>query len=255
MLRVIAFSAALVASTAAFAQNLAVVNGKPIPKAREDAWVEQLKKQGQQDTPQLRAQIKDQLIQREVFMQEIQKRGLAEKPDVKFQLEVQRQNGLIQALMRDEMTRNPITDAQVKAAYEEQKKAAGAREYKARHILVESEAEAKDITAQIKKGAKFEEQAKKSKDPGSAQKGGELDWAGPGNYVKPFADALVKLDKGQMTEAPVQSQFGWHVIRVDDVREAQFPPLEQVAPQIREALQQQKVAAFAEQLRKAAKIQ
>jgi len=255
MLRVVAFSAALVASTAVFAQNIAVVNSKPIPKAREDAWVEQLKKQGQQDTPQLRAQVKDQLIQREVFMQEVQKRGLADKPDVKFQLEVQRQNTLIQSLMRDEMTRNPVTDAQVKAAYDEQAKTAGGKEYKVRHILVESEADAKDITAQIKKGAKFEDLAKKSKDPGSAQRGGELDWANAGSYVKPFSDAMVKLAKGQMTETPVQSQFGWHVIRVDDVRDAQVPPLEQVAPQIKEALQQQRVAAFAEQLRKSAKIQ
>lgn len=255
MLRVFAFSAALVASTAVFAQNIATVNGKPIPKAREDAWVEQLKKQGQQDTPQLRQQVKDQLIQREVFMQEVTKRGIAEKPDVKFQLDVQRQNALIQALMREELARNPVTDEQVKAAYEEQKKSTGAREYKARHILVESEAEAKDITAQLKKGAKFEELAKKSKDPGSAQRGGELDWAGAGAYVKPFSDAMVKLDKGQMTDAPVQSQFGWHIIKVDDVREAQFPPLDQVTPQIREALSQQRMAAFAEQLRKAAKIQ
>jgi peptidyl-prolyl cis-trans isomerase C len=255
MLRFVAFSAALMVSGAALAQNLAVVNGKPIPKAREDAWVEQLKKQGQQDTPQLREQIKEQLIQREIFLQEVAKRGIADKPEVKFQLDVQRQNALIQALMRDELARNPVTDAEVKAAYEEQKKLSGSKEYKARHILVETEAEAKDLTAQLKKGARFEELAKKSKDPGSAQRGGELDWAGPGSYVKPFADAMVKLDKGQMTEAPVQSQFGWHIIRVDDVREAQFPPLEQVAPQIREALQQQKVAAFAEQLRKSAKIQ
>ena len=255
MLRVIAFAAALAASASVFAQNIATVNGKPIPKAREDAWVEQLKKQGQQDNAQLRQQIKDQLIQREILMQEVQKRGLAEKPDVKFQLDVQRQNALIQALMRDELTRNPVTDAQIKAAYDEQNAATGTKEYRARHILVESEAEAKDLIEQLKKGGKFEELAKKSKDPGSAQRGGELDWAGPGAYVKPFADAMVKLEKGKMTEAPVQTQFGWHVIRVDDVREAQFPPLEQVAPQIRESLQQQRVAAFADQLRKNAKIQ
>jgi len=254
MLRVIALTATLVASTAVFAQNLAVVNGKPIPKAREDAWVEQLKKQGQQDTPQLRAQVKDQLIQREILMQEVQRRALADRPEVKFQLDLQRQNTLIQALMRDELSRNPITDEQIKAAYDQQNKATGSKEYKARHILVESEAEAKDITAQIKKGAKFEDLAKKSKDPGSAQRGGELDWAGAGNYVKPFSDAMVKLDKGQMTDSPVQSQFGWHVIRVDDIRDAQFPPLEQVAPQIREALQQQRVAAFVEELRKKATI-
>jgi peptidyl-prolyl cis-trans isomerase C len=255
MLRVIAFSAALLASTAVFAQNIAVVNNKPVPKAREDAWIDQLKKQGQQDSPELRTRIKDELIRRELFMQEVQKRALADKPDVKFQLDVQRQNTLIQALMRDELTRQPVTDEQVKAAYDEQNRATGTKEFKARHILVESETEAKDITAQIKKGAKFEDLAKKSKDPGSAARGGELEWAGAGAYVKPFSDAMVKLDKGQMTETPVQSQFGWHVIRVDDVRDAQFPPLEQVAPQIREALQQQRMAAFADELRKKAKIQ
>jgi peptidyl-prolyl cis-trans isomerase C len=256
MLRVIAFSAALIVSTAAFAQNIAVVNGKPVPKTREDAWIDAMTKQGgQKDSPQLRQQIKEQLIQREVLMQEIQRRGLADKPDVKFQLEVQRQNALIQALMRDELTKNPVTDAQVKAAYDEQNKNTGPKEFKVRHILVESEAEAKDIIEQVKKGGKFEELAKKSKDPGSAQRGGELDWAGPGAYVKPFADAMSKLEKGKMTDAPVQSQFGWHVIRVDDVRDAVFPPLEQVAPQIRDALSQQRVGAFAEELRKKAKIQ
>ena len=186
MLRVLAFSAALVASTAVFAQNIATVNGKPIAKAREDAWVEQLKKQGQQDTPQLREQIKDQLIQREIFMQEVGKRGIAERPDVKFQLDVQRQNALIQALMRDELAKSPITDEQIKAAYEEQKKATGAKEYKVRHILVESEAEAKDVTAQLKKGGKWEDLAKKSKDPGSAQRGGELFPALRGRDREPF---------------------------------------------------------------------
>ncbi len=255
MLRTLAFTASLLASTAVFAQNIAVVNNKPVPKAREDAWVEQMKKQGQQDSPELRGRIKEELIRRELFMQEVQKRALADKPDVKFQLDVQRQNTLIQALMRDELTRNPITDAQVKEAYEKQKAATGGKEYRARHILVESEAEAKDLTEQLKKGGKFEELAKKSKDPGSAARGGELDWAGPDAYVKPFSDALVKLEKGKVTEAPVQSQFGWHVIRLDDVRDTQVPPLEQVAPQIREALQQQRVAGFAEELRQKAKVQ
>ncbi len=254
MLRAIAFSAALVVSTVVYAQNVAMVNNKPVPKAREDAWIEQLKKQGQQDTPQLRTQIKEQLIQREILMQEVQRRGLADKPEVKFQLDLQRQNALIQALMRDELARNPVTDAQIKAAYDEQNAATGGKEYRARHILVESEAEAKDLVEQLKKGAKFEDLAKKSKDPGSAQRGGELDWAGAGSYVKPFSEAMTKLEKGKMTEAPVQTQFGWHVIRLDDVRDAQFPPLEQVTPQIREALQQQRVAAFAEELKKKATI-
>jgi peptidyl-prolyl cis-trans isomerase C len=255
MIRIVAFVLAALASGAVFAQNIAVVNNRPIPKAREDAWVKQLQQQGQQDTPELRKMIKEELIRREVFLQEAQKRGLAEKPEVKFQLDVQRQNTLIQALMRDELQKNPITDAQIQAEYEKQKQAAGSKEYRARHILVEKEDEAKSIIAELKKGAKFEELAKKSKDQGSANNGGDLDWAGPDAYVKPFSEAMVKLEKGKFTETPVQTQFGWHVIRLDDVRDTQFPPLAQVQGQIREALQQQRVQAFVEGLRKSAKVQ
>lgn len=239
----------------AFAQNVAVVNNKPIPKAREDAWVKQLQAQGQQDTPELRKMIKEELIRREVFLQEAQKRGLAEQPDVKFQIDIQRQNTLIQALLRDELKRNPITDAQIQAEYDKQKAKAGEKEYRARHILVEKEDEAKAIIDKLKKGEKFEDLAKQSKDPGSAAKGGDLDWAGADAYVKPFSEAMVKLDKGKYTETPVQSQFGWHVIRLDDVRDAQFPPLAQVSGQIRESLQQQRIQAFVEDLRRKAKVQ
>lgn len=249
------FVALAFGASVAFAQNVAVVNNKPIPKTREEAWAKQLQTQGQQDTPELRKMIKEELIRREVFLQEAQKRGLPENPDVKFQLDIQRQNTLIQALMRDELKKNPVTDAQVQAEYDKQKGAAGAKEYKVRHVLVEKEDEAKGIIEKLKKGEKFEELAKVSKDPGSASKGGELDWAGTDAYVKPFSDAMAKLDKGKFTETPVQSQFGWHVIQLDDVRDAQFPPLAQVSTQIRENLQQQKVQAFVEDLRKKAKIQ
>lgn len=255
MFRVIALSAALLLSTNVLAQNIAVVNNKPVPKAREDAWVEQLKKQGQKDSPELRAKIKEELVRREIFLQEAAKRGIAERPDVKFELDVQRQTLLIQAMIRDEMQKNPVTDEQVKAEYEKQKAAAAGKEYNARHILVEKEAEAKEIIEQLKKGAKFEELAKKSKDPGSAANGGELGWARPDGFVKPFSDAMVKLEKGKYTDTPVQSQFGWHVIKLDDVRDAQVPPLDQVAPQVKEAMQQQRVAAFLEGLRKNAKVQ
>jgi len=237
------------------AQNVAVVNSKPIPKTREEAWAKQLSQQGQQDTPELRKMIKEELIRREVFLQEAQKRGLPEQPDVKFQIDLQRQNTLIQALMRDELKRNPVTDAQVQAEYDKQKAAAGQKEYRVRHILVEKEDEAKGIIEKLKKGEKFEDLAKVSKDPGSAAKGGELDWAGPDSYVKPFSEAMMKLEKGKFTEDPVQSQFGWHVIRLDDVRDATFPPLTQVNTQIRETMQQQKIQAFVEDLRKKAKVQ
>ena len=255
MQRTVLFAILAVASGIAFAQNVAVVNGKPIPKAREDAWVRELTKQGQPDTPEMRKMVKERLIQNEILLQEAAKRGIPEKADVKFMLDIQRPNTLIQALLRDEMTKNPITDAQVQAEYDKQKGSVGTKEYRARHILVENQADATAIIEQLKKGAKFEELAKKSKDTGSAANGGDLDWAAPDAYVKPFSEALMKLKKGETIDVPVQTQFGWHVIRLEDVRETQFPPLEQVAPQIRESLQQQKAQAFVQSLTKNAKIQ
>jgi peptidyl-prolyl cis-trans isomerase C len=254
MLRIVMMIVAALLSGSVAAQNLAVVNNKPIPKAREDAWVAYAKQQGQQDTPQLRETIKKELIRREVFMQEVLKRGISDKPEVKFQLDLQRQNVLFQSLIRDEMDKSPITEAQVQAEYDAQKQQVGDKEYQARHILVDKEDEAKAIIEQLKAGAKFEELAKSSKDTGSAERGGDLGWAGPNAYVKPFSDAMVLLDKGKFTETPVQSQFGWHVIRVDDVRQPEFPPLAQVAAQLRERMQQERVQAFLEQLEKRATV-
>jgi peptidyl-prolyl cis-trans isomerase C len=255
MQRFAMFAALALTSGIVLAQNVAIVNNKPIPKTREDAWVKELVKQGQQDSPELRKMVKERLIQNEILLQEAGKRGIPDKADVKFMLDVQRQNTLIQALLRDEMEKNPITDAQVQAEYDKQKASVGSKEFRARHILVEKQDEAVVIIEQLKKGTKFEELAKKSKDTGSAASGGDLDWAAPDAYVQPFSEALIKLKKGETTEVPVQTQFGWHVIRLEDVRDTQFPPLEQVAPQIRESLQQQKVQAFVANLTKGAKIQ
>jgi peptidyl-prolyl cis-trans isomerase C len=255
MLRFLAFSAAVLMSTAVLAQNIATVNNKPIPKSKEDAWVKVLVDQGQKDSPELRQRIKDELVQREVLMQEAVKRGIPDRPDVKFQIDAQRQNVIAGALVRDEMTKHPITDDQVKAEYDKQKSKVGGTEYHARHILVEKEDEAKAIIDQLNKGAKFEDLAKKSKDPGSAERGGDLGWNVPDGFVKPFSDAMVKLQKGKYTDKPVQSQFGWHVIKLEDTRPVEFPPMEKVAPQIRESLQQQKIQAFIADLKSKAKIQ
>lgn len=255
MLRILAFAASALTSTVVLAQNIAVVNNKPIPKSREDAWVQQFVQQGQKDSPELRKRIKDELVQREIILQEAAKRGIPERAEVKFQLELQRQNVVAQALLRDEIAKHPITDADIQAEYDKQKAAQGGKEYRARHILVEQEDEAKSIIEQLGKGAKFEELAKKSKDTGSAANGGQLDWAGPESYVPEFSAAMTKLEKGKYTETPVKSQFGWHVIRLDDVRDTQFPPLAQVQPQVREALQQRRIQGFIEGLRSKAKIQ
>jgi peptidyl-prolyl cis-trans isomerase C len=254
MKRVLILAAALAMATPAFAQNAAVVNGKAIPTSRVDQFVNLLTKQGQPDSPQLREQIREELINREVFLQEADKRGIAKQPEVQAEIDLTRQSVLIRGLFNDYLAKNAITPQQVQAEYDRVKSAQGDKEYHAKHILVETEAQAKDIIAKIKGGAKFEDQAKQSKDPGSAANGGELDWAPASTYVKPFSDALTKLQKGQMTDTPVQTQFGWHVIRLDDVRDSQFPPLDQLRPQIEESLRQAKLRDFQAGLRQKAKI-
>lgn len=244
------------AALPAFAQNVAVVNGKPIPSSRVDTMVKQMAAQGgQQDSPELRAMVKEELITREILMQEADKRGLSNSPDVKNQLDMARQAIVIRALISEHMKKNPVTDADIKAEYDRYKAQAGDKEYLARHILVEKEEEAKAIVAKLKGGAKFEELAKQSKDPGSAANGGSLEWASPSMFVKPFSDALVGLQKGQLTDTPVKTQFGYHVIRLDDTRAAKIPPMEEVRPQIAESLQQKKLQEFQQDLRAKAKVQ
>ena len=251
-------SAALVALMAApaFAQNIAVVNGKAVPTSRAEALKQQVEASGRPVTPDVMDQIKQELITREIFMQEAKKRGLDASDEYKNQIELARQTILIRALFADFQKKNPITDADIQSEYDKFVAANGGKEYRARHILVETEDQAKALIAEIKKGAKFEDLAKKnSKDPGSGANGGDLDWAAAGSYVPEFSGAMTKLDKGQMTDAPVKSQFGFHIIRVDDVREAQLPKLEEVKPQIAQQLQQQKLGKFQEDLRGKAKIQ
>jgi peptidyl-prolyl cis-trans isomerase C len=239
-----------------FAQNVAIVNGKAVPKSRVDALAQQVAKSGRPVTPDMESQLREEVIAREVFMQEAEKLGLSASDDFKVQMELARQTILIRELFADYQKKNPVTDADLKAEYDKFAAANGGKEYKARHILVEKEAEAKAIIASLKKGGKFEEIAKKqSKDPGSGAKGGDLDWANPSGYVPEFSAALLKLNKGQTTENAVKSQFGYHVIRVDDIRSAQLPAFEEVKPQIAQQMQQQKLAAFQEELRKKAKVE
>ncbi len=236
------------------AQNIAIVNGKAVPKARVDTLMSQALKQGQQKTPELEAQVKDEVVLREMFMQEAEKRGVAQSADYKAQMELARQSLLIRELFADYQKKNPVTDAEVQAEYDKFKGQSGGTEYRARHILVETEDEAKALIAQIKGGAKFEDLAKaKSKDPGSGENGGDLDFANPSSFVPEFSQAMTKLKKGEMTEAPVKSQFGWHIIKLEDTREAKFPPIEEVRPQIEQRLGQVKLAKFRDEIRAKAK--
>ncbi|RZI92955.1 MAG: peptidylprolyl isomerase, partial [Rubrivivax sp.] len=204
----------------------------------------------------IRAQLKDEVVLREIFMQEAQKRGVASSEEFKNQMALARETIMIRALFADFQKKNPVTDADLKAEYDQLVAANSGKEYRARHILVEKEDEAKAIIKSLKGGAKFEDIAKKqSKDAGSGANGGDLDWAAAASYVPEFSEAMVKLEKGQLTQEPVKSQFGWHVIRVDDVRQAEMPKFDDVKPQIAQQMQQQKLQDFQKELRDKAKVQ
>ena len=238
------------------AQNLAIVNGKAVPKERAEVLRQQVERSGRPVTPEVEGQIKEEVIAREIFLQEAQKRGLEGSADYKTQMELARQTILIRELFADYQKNNPVTDAEIQAEYDKFVANNSGKEYKASHILVDKEADAKAIIASIKKGAKFEDIAKKqSKDPGSAVNGGDLDWANPRSYVPEFTEALLKLTKGQLTDTSVKSQFGYHIIRLDDVRQAELPKLEEVKPQIAQQLQQQMMAKYQDELRAKAKVE
>lgn len=239
----------------ALAQNAATVNGKAIPQAKVDQLVKQVVAQGRAtDSPQLREMIKKDLIGREVLIQEADKQNIGNRADVKAAIDNARQSIIINAMLADYVKKNPVKDADIKAEYDKYKAQVGDKEYHARHILVDKEEDAKAIIAKLKGGAKFEELAKQSKD-GSAQNGGDLDWASPANFVPEFSKAMVALQKGAITETPVKSQYGYHVIKLEDVRAAKIPPLEEVKQQVSEQLQQRQVAQYRESLVKKAKVQ
>ncbi len=257
VLTVSVFSIALLASAqAAVAENVAVVNGKAISSSRADEMVKQITAQpnGPKDSPELRLKVKDELINREILFQAAEKLGLGKTASVKEQLDTARQSIMIRALISDFVKKHPINDAEIKAEYDRIVKQAGDKEYHVRHILVGTDEEAKAVIAKLKSGASFEELAKQSKDTGSANNGGDLDWATPAAFVKPFSDAMVGLQKGQMTETPVQTQFGYHVIKVDDIRPAKIPELDAVKKQIIDGMEQKKLQAYQEDLGKKAVI-
>jgi peptidyl-prolyl cis-trans isomerase C len=247
----------LFAAAPALAQNAAVVNGKPIPTAKVEEFIEALAAQGRPDSPETRQLVREELIAREIFSQEADKRGLSRVSDVQRQLETTRQDILIRALIRDYLVKNPVKDSDVQAEYDKFKEetTAGGKEYKARHILVDSEDEAKKVIEQLNKGETFDALAAQSKDPGSGSNGGDLGWNTASTFVKEFSDAMVALDKGKTVAQPVKTQFGYHVIRLDDVRDAAAPPLDQVKPQIQQQLERQKVQQLQQELRAAAKVE
>ena len=252
----IAGSIAFATGVAGAADAVAKVNGVTIPQSKFDLLVKSATAQGQPDSPELRSRVRDELITRELLVQEALKKGLDKSPEIATQIELQRQGLLINAYLQEHFKASPISEEMMKKEYETAKAQTGGKEYKARHILVKQEDEAKQIIAQLKKGASFEKlAAEKSEDTGSKGKGGDLDWSPPNRYVKPFSDALVKLKKGQLTDTPVQSPFGWHVIRLDDERPFKAPGFEEVKGSIQQQLQNQAVQKAVADLRAKAKIE
>ena len=255
LLRTAVLAAGLAVVATAHGQNVARVNGVAIPQQQFDLLIKNLVAQGRPDSPEMRDAIKQQMISRELMVQEAAKRGLDKNPETAARLTFSRQDILSNAYIQDVLRANPVTDDMVKKEYE-RIKAQATKEYKTRHILVEKEDEAKDIIAQLKKGASFEKlAAEKSNDPGSKTNGGDLDWSMPSRFVKPFGDAMVKLKKGQVTETPVHTNFGWHVIRVDDERAAKIPGFDEAKPQVQQGLQNQAVEKAIADLRAKAKIE
>ena len=250
---------ALLGSPIASAQNAAIVNGKSIPKAQLDRLVE---KSGQPNEPQVREKAREVLITRELIIQEANNRGLTQKESVKEKIEQSRVGILVAAVFEDFVDREGVTEAEFKSAYDSVKSEYSGKEYQVQHILVEKEADAKAIVAKIKAGASFSEMAKQnSKDPGSAPNGGELGWVSDKSLVPEFSKSMVALNKGQMTDKPVKSQFGWHIIRLEDVRDSKAPPMDEIKAELKQMIvsdenwQKAKFAEMMQKLRAKAKVQ
>lgn len=248
--------AAAPAAEASKSPTVATVNGTPITQHTVDMIVQQGAGSGRPDTPEARASIIDQLALQIVVAEEAVKKGLDKAPDVAGQIATLRQSVLARAYVQDYIKNNPVTDGMLKAEYDRIKASVNGTEYKARHILVEKEADAKDIIAKLNKDpAAFEKLAmEKSTDPGSKVKGGELGWFDLKGMVPEFGAAVSKLEKGKFTEVPVKTQFGYHVILLEDTRPIEAPPLEAVKAQLSQQVQQQNVEKQLDALKAAAKI-
>jgi len=250
----VALAAAILCPVALAAGPVATVNGKEIPAARVDVIMKEQRSQGIPESKELRDAVVEELIRREILTQAAEAGGIEKKADVQTQLGLARQAILIRAYLQEYLERNPVTDAEITAEYDKAKSQLGGTEYKPRHILVETEAEAQSIIDRLRTGEDFATLAKQSKDPGSRERGGELGWSAASQYVKPFGDALAKLKKGEYSKTPVKTDFGYHVIRLDDLRDVPPPPLDELKPQIREYLEQKRVDDHMQALRDKAEI-
>lgn len=246
------------ASSDANVPSFASVNGQPIPQSRERVLTEQIQSANPGAEIDVN-EVKDNLITQEVLAQEASRLGLDQSETYREQVAITQRSLLVSALFQDFITKNPVSDEDITAEYNRMKALLG-KEYLARHILVETEDQAKDIINRLKEGASFAELATElSQDKGSATQGGSLGWSNAEAYVPEFAQALSALEKDQFTQTPVQSQFGWHVILLEDVRSgdmSSFPPLnDAIKQQIAAHLEQLHFREYQQQLIEQANIQ
>ena len=229
----------------------AAAGGKALyPQSQFDFMLKERLAQGAPDSPELRNAIREELNTRELLAREAKKAGMDKNADIKQQMDLAGQTVLVRAYVTDWVKKNPVPDAELRKEYDAIKAQMGDKEYKVKHILVEKEDEAKDVIAQLQKGGKFDDLAKaRSKDPGSKDRGGDLDWNAPGGFVKPFSDAMIGTPKGKFTATPVQTQFGYHVILVEDVREAKVPSFDEVKPQLQQRVQAAHLDKYFKELR------
>ncbi|MBX3630385.1 MAG: peptidylprolyl isomerase [Nitrosomonas sp.] len=238
------------------AGTMARVNGVAIPQSRLDFVVKASTMQGQQDGPELRKALRENLITEEILAQEAVKKGLDRNQDVIAQIEMAKQAALIRAFQADYIENNRVSDETLRREYDMLKIQMGDKEYKARHILVERESEARDIIANLKRGGDFARiAAEKSLDEGSKASGGELNWSPSAAYVRPFAEALTRLQKGRVSDDPVQTNFGWHVIELLDTRAMDVPAFDEVKENMRQRVLQREFATFVQDLRAKARVE
>lgn len=252
--------------TVAADKPFVTVNGVAVSQVTADVFMANGKAQGLADTPELKKNLREELVRRELMLQEAKKIGIDKKPDVAAEAEVEKQKMIVQAeavkqtiiiraYVRDFVKKNPVTDAQLKASYDAYRAKGGDTEYQLRHVLLKTEADAKAVIARLDRGEKFAELARQSIDTESATRGGDLGWSSPAKFVKPFADALVSLKKGKYSAVPVRTEFGYHVIEIEDTRPLKVPSFDEMKHMLQNDAEAMVVEKMVADLRSKAKIQ
>lgn len=232
------------------AKPTATANGVVVPNEFIEVIAAEQRAQGAPEDPDMKNNIRKELAVRALLEQDAIKAGIDKRPDTLVRQDLARQNALIRDYVQDWTKSNAPTDDEMKQEYEKIKSTlSGQKEYHARHILLKTEQEAKAAISKLAKGAKFAELARKSLDPGSKDNGGDLGWTNPAMFVPPFSEAMTQLAKGKYTTAPVKTEYGFHVILLEDVRDIQAPPFDEIKPELQQRMQQTKWQAYIDQLK------